>query len=266
MLSLFKSSPLISDASAQWIFDAASWVLEHFDREEILNRSRLIQPSNEFFPGRVDSTHSKALNIFNHTLTYSGLAHWPYQLQAPNAFLPREMRDFPQEGLPQCVVSRNSQIPLAALNSRLPLNISYIPQQVGKPEDLSASFAHFIAQMAVLQSRELPPGGTEYFAEATEMLAIFMGFGVLLANSAYTFRGGCGSCYNPAANRVATLSEDEVVFALALFCKLKEIPRVDATRYLKKYLHGSYKKALKQIEKKTELLENMTNQRIPGEG
>ncbi|MFL0798373.1 MAG: hypothetical protein K6L73_12885 [Cellvibrionaceae bacterium] len=262
MLALFKPRPLISESSAQWIFDTATWVLEHFDGEEILKRSRLILPSNEFFPGRVDSVHSKALNIFNHTLTYSGLAHWPYQLQEPNAFLPREMKDFPLEGLPQGIIERNSERPLAALNSRLPLNISYTPQQVGKPEDLSSSFAHFIAQIAVLQSRELPPGGAEYFAEATEMLAIFMGFGVLFANSAYTFRGGCGSCYNPAANRVATLSEDEVVFALALYCQLKNIPNAEATRHLKKYLRGSYKKAVKQISRETRQLENFTSQRL----
>lgn len=262
MLQIFSPRPLIADDSAQWIMDAAQWVLTHFDREEILNRSRLIQPSNEFFPGRVDSIHSKAQNIFNHTLTYCGLAHWPFQLQAPGAFLPIDTQQFPLEGLPQGSIERNSEQPLAPLNSRLPLNISYVPQQVGKPEDLSSSFAHFIAQHAVLQARELPPGGAEYFPEATELLAVFMGFGVMFANSAYTFRGGCGSCYNAAANRQATLSEDEVVFALALYCQLKAIPKSEATRYLKKYLRGSYKKALKQIERHTPALENMAGSRI----
>ncbi len=112
-----------------------------------------------------------------------------------------------------------------------------------------------MAQYLVFQSQHFPPGGSDYFAEGAEVLAIFMGFGVMIANSAYTFRGGCGSCYNGQSNRQATLSENEVLFSMALYCKLKKIPASQATLHLKKHLKAGYKQALKQINDKPEKLE-----------
>lgn len=128
------------------------------------------------------------------------------------------------------------------------LPLSYQPQQTLKPEDLSSSFAHLLAQHMVAQSQQLPPGGRDYFIEATEVVAIFMGFGVMMVNSAYAFKGGCGSCYNASANRQASLSENEVVFALAVFCQLKNIPTRQATAHLKPHLRASFKRAVKQID------------------
>jgi len=101
------------------------------------------------------------------------------------------------------------------------------------------------------QSQLSPPGGLEYFEQASEVLAHFSGFGLMLTNSAYTYRGGCGRCYNPRANRQASLSESESVYALALFCYLKQVPASAVFKYLKPHLKGSYKLALKQIKRRS---------------
>jgi hypothetical protein len=131
-----------------------------------------------------------------------------------------------------------------------PLFVFYNPQQTLKPEDMSASYAHVIAQHLIIQSTLPPPGGMQFFAEASEVLASMMGFGVLLSNSAYTFRGGCGSCYNAMANRQPALTELDSVFTLALFCRLKGIGHKEATMHLKKHLRPSYKQAIKQIDQR----------------
>jgi len=99
------------------------------------------------------------------------------------------------------------------------------------------------------EASQPPPGGIEYAVEASEVLAVFMGFGVLFSNSAYTFRGGCGSCYNASANRQASLSESEILFALAVFCHLKKIDTKSATQGLKKHLKSSFAIARRQVEK-----------------
>jgi len=253
MISFFKQRPLIGQESADWIFETFEWALRYFDRHEFYQRSRLIQPTNDFFAGNVDSVHNKAENIYRHTLNYAGLVHWPFQLQKPEHF---QAIPFPQlalVSLERDSVNRN----LPVINSEAPLYISYNREQTLKPEDLSSTFAHVMAQHLVVQSQQFPPGGPDYFAEGTEVLAIFMGFGVMFANSAYTFRGGCGSCYNGQSNRQATLSEDEVIFSLALYCRLKEIPTSEATRHLKKYLKSSFKRALKQINSQTQNLEKL---------
>ena len=254
MLNIFKASPLLEPESAEWIYDTFAWALSQFDSDEFFQRSRLIQPSNEFFPGRVDSVHAKAETIFQHSLNYSGLKHWPFQLVEPQNFL---------QQLPPSVdnidLARNSKLDntLPAVQASSPLQVSYNPQQTLKPEDLSSSFAHALAQYLAMQATQAAPGGGEYFAEATEVLGIFMGFGVMFANSAYTFRGSCGRCYNGAANRQATLSEDEVIFALALYCRLKNISTKDATQFLKSHLKSSFKKASKQIDQQPEQLQRL---------
>jgi len=253
MISLFKQRPLIEQASADWIFESFEWALRCFDRHEFFKRSRLIQPTNDFFAGNVVSVHNKAENIYRHTLNYAGLDHWPFKLQKPELYQAIPPHQLALLGVERDSVNRN----LSVINSETPIYISYNPQQTLKPEDLSSTFAHAMAQHLVVQSQQFPPGGLEYFAEGTEVLAIFMGFGVMFANSAYTFRGGCGSCYNGQSNRQATLSEDEVIFSLALYCRLKQISTSEATRHLKKYLKNSFKRALKQIDSQKQSLEKL---------
>lgn len=263
MLSFFKAKPLIDTSSAGWIFEAYEWALTHFDGQEFFTRSRLIQPTNEYFQGNVNSVHEKAETVYKHTLNYAGLAHWPFQLQVPEnyQYKPSTQLPFDGEGVPSIVKRNSSDQNVPTILSSEPLFITYNPQQTLKPEDLSSSFAHAMAQYLVLQSGYFPPGGPDYFSEGTEVMAIFMGFGVMFANSAYTFRGGCGSCYNGQSNRQATLSENEVLFSMALYCKLKQIPTSEATRHLKKHLKGSYKQALKQIESQPEQLATLLNLR-----
>lgn len=255
--SFLKPKPLVDENTANFIFSTVAWVLQNFDYEEFFTRTRLIAPTNDFFPGRVSSVDEKANTIFQHTLRYSGLLHWPFELRSlVDTGLNSECQVQPSPQPELAVIHRNS-FPQGLLDSSVPvimtkqpLFVFYNPQQTLKPEDLSASYAHVIAQHLMIQSGQLPPGGSQFFIEASEVLASMMGFGVLLSNSAYTFRGGCGSCYNAMANRQPALTEMDNVFMLALFCRLKGIDYSSATRHLKKYLRPSYKQAVKQINKR----------------
>jgi hypothetical protein len=270
--SFLRTKPLIDESSADFIFTTVAWVLQNFDHDEFFNRTRLVAPSNEFFPGRVSSVDEKAQNIFQHTLRYAGLRHWPFELKS---MIEREannecqVQPAPQDEL--ALIHRNSypdvsmaddgaddyglQVPV--IIAQHPLFVFYNPQQTSKPEDLSASYAHVIAQHLIIQSGQQPPGGNQFFAEASEVLASMMGFGVLLSNSAYTFRGGCGSCYNAMANRQPALTELDSVFALALFCRLKGIKTKEATLNLKKYLRSSYRQAVKQVDQRLEQVNDL---------
>lgn len=268
----FKAKPLIDENSADFIFSTVAWVLQNFDHDEFFNRTRLVSPTNEFFPGLVNSVDEKAQNLFRHTVRYSGLRHWPFELKS---LAERDHNDecqvqpAAQDAL--ALIHRNSfphvsiadngadayglQVPV--IMTPQPLFVFYNPQQTLKPEDLSASYAHVVAQHLIIQSQQHPPGGNQFFAEASEVLASMMGFGVLLSNSAYTFRGGCGSCYNAMANRQPALTELDSVFTLALFCRLKGIRYKEATVHLKKHLRSSYQQAVKQIDQRLESVNDL---------
>jgi hypothetical protein len=85
------------------------------------------------------------------------------------------------------------------------------------------------------------------------------GFGLMFANSAFTFRGGCGSCYNPQAKWDAYLSEQESTYTLAIFAVLKAIPHSTVTGHLKRHLRGFYKQAVKEIGRRSDVLSRLTS-------
>lgn len=132
------------------------------------------------------------------------------------------------------------------------INFSFHPQQLNSPEGLIAHFAQGLAQHLVSAAENPPPGGKEYLPVATELMGIFMGFGVIFANSAVVPRqGGCGGCGGGQSPvRQVVLNQDEATYALALFCCLKGIEKKQVVKHLKKHLRGLFKLALKDCERR----------------
>lgn len=242
LLSLFKQKPLLDDNTTQWITDTFAWALENFDLSVFKQESQLILPTNQFFPGNVSSIHEMAQSVFENTLKYAGMQNWPIVLVQPQEFSPQAM---PQLEFSDVVRGEKAKINVVAGQV---IEVSYNPNQINQPQDLVASFAQAFATILIVQSQTTPPGGKEFIPQAIDLVACFMGFGVMFANTAYQFKGGCGSCYNPYANRSAALSEQEVVFCLALFSLLKSIESKKVHPHLKSHLRAGYKKSVKQLE------------------
>jgi hypothetical protein len=243
MLGLFDNKPPLDDSSTQWLFDAFAWSLENFGTDPFYKDTALVLPNNDFFPGRVDSVPTMAGLIFDRVKGYAGISHWPTLITDNDACLTHES--------PQVEIKGALRGPEGIANESVDdaqrLLIPYNPEQINNPEGMIASFAHIVSHHLGQMAKGPPPGGLEYWPQATELLAVYLGFGVMFANSAFTFRGGCGSCYNPSANRQAYLTELEASYALAIFTVLKEIPNSAVTKHLKKHLRGFYKHAVKDV-------------------
>lgn len=65
VLSLFKSKPLVDQETADWAFETFAWALQYFDADEFFNRTKLIQPSNEFFPAVSPALKKKPPTFFS---------------------------------------------------------------------------------------------------------------------------------------------------------------------------------------------------------
>ncbi len=243
MFGLFSTKPVLDSTESEWLTDGFNWCLANFDAGFFHQHSVLVEPSNEFFPGRVDSVQGMAELIFDRVKAYAGVSHWPTRVSDMNACAIEQQ--------PKIVIEGSLRDPDGQQDMSLPdeqrLIIPYNPQQVSNPEGLIATFAHTLAHYMGQMAKEPPPGGVEYWPHATELLAIYLGFGLMFANSAYTFRGGCGSCYNPNATRDAYLTERQSTYALAIFAVLKNLPNASVNKHLKSHLRGFYNKASKQI-------------------
>ena len=244
MFGIFKPKPLLDEDSTLWLFDAFAWSLRNFDAEVFFHEAILVTPSNKHFPGRESSAQGMANLIFEQVKNYAGLKHWPCHVVDANSGIDANKTqpriESPLRGSKSAAVD--------TVDESNKLIIPYNPSQLAKPEALIASYAHILGHYLGQTASEPPPGGEQFWPQATELLAVFMGFGLMIANSAYTFRGSCGSCYNPLAERSASLSQDEATYALAVFCCLKNIPNRDVLPHLKSYLRPIFKTAVREIK------------------
>lgn len=242
LASFFKTTPLVDQNTHEWILDTFAWALEHYDLLYFKEHSQLILPDNVFYPGNVSAVHQMADNIFKNTLKYVGMQQWPIKLVPPSLYQAKNMPILDIKGEyrgTKSYFSPDSPV----------IEVSYNENQINQPQDLIASFAQTFSTILIVQSKQLPPGGVDFLPQAIDLVACFMGFGVMFANTAYQFKGGCGSCFNPRANRTVALPENEMLYCLALFCQLKSIKTKAVTPFLKSHLKSPFKKVLKELTK-----------------
>lgn len=242
MLSWFQPTPVVDEGTKQWLVDTFEWALRWGDAQVFFEQTNLVLPTPAFFPERSQSAHQMASNAFSRVAEYASLTRWPLVLVAPDAY-----HDIPALPPGQNTPALRGDCAPALGNVSLPL--SYHPAQLNSPQAMIASLAQGMSYYLSSQFPEPPPGGVGYLPQALDVLAVFMGFGVMMANTAYTFRGGCGSCYNPLATRQAALTELDTLYALAIFCHLKGISAREVKPHLKKHLHGTFNKSLRDVKR-----------------
>lgn len=275
MLNLFnRNKELLDEDIIQWIFSCYGWAFEQFDKDVFFNETTLVIPDNKYFPGKETTANGMASLIFEQVKSYASMAHWPTALynstenhQPMPATLPvvingtlRGKNALEQPGqtvMLQGVDSATEQSfsnmsPIDSPQQSGSLGFSYHPEQLKKPEGVIAHFAHGLSHLLASASKTPPPGGASYLPMAGELTGIFMGFGIMFANSAVIARaGGCGGCGGGQSPvRQVFMSEQEATYALAVFCHLKEIKASAATKHLKKHLRGFFKLALKDCQRR----------------
>ena len=270
--TFFKAKPVVDEASKEWIFDTFSWCIEQLDGEFFKKNSELILPNNSFYPGSASSVAAMADKIFSNTLNYTGMTSWPLKLVSSEDFKQKPMPQLSFESRLRGESAKIGTKVAANINSEVSSNISYkvegealvsseftsvpaVPtidiafhsSQLNQPQDLIAYLVQVQAGILVNQHGILPPGGKELLPQTIDLVACFMGFGVIFANTAYQFKGGCGSCNNQNLNRQAALPELETVYALALFCVIKAVDIKPIKKALKSHLNKPFRQAYKEI-------------------
>ncbi len=249
----FQSEPPLDEASIQWLFEAYAWSLRNLDARVFYEESLLVTPTNEHFPGRENSVQGMAQLMLDRVAGYSGMAHWPLQLLDANACT------LAPPGPVRIQGALRGSGGLPAENGAKHIAVRYDPGMLGNPEGMIAGFAHTLAHHLGGTVQEAPPGGPENWPHLTEVVAVFMGFGLMFANSAYNVRVGCGgSCGTTADDRQNFLSQYDITYALALFSTLKAIPDKQVLKHLKSSLRGHYKRCAKDIRSRTEALALLT--------
>jgi len=256
---LFKRKPPLDETTLLWLFDVFGWSLRNFSPAVFYQQTRLVLPTNEFFPGKVDSIQGMAELVFARVAEYAGMAHWPWQVvEQSHCYLEIVM---PPVGANQAFPGARQLMPV---DGQI-MPVVYDMRHINNPEALIAGFAHRLGQYLGHTAKEPPPGGVESWPQATEVLAVYLGFGLMFANSAFVFPpGGCGSC-GGAVSRESALTQWDYTYALALFAVLKGISPRLVRSHLKKSLRGYFQRCIADVNSRRQLLERLQSMVDPGE-
>lgn len=260
-LGLLNKQPVLDEASSLWMFDTFAWALRNLDATVFFHETPLVTPSNEHFPGSVNSPHGMAALIFERVQQYAGVQHWPCRVVDETQGNAEPVAQLPFQDAQRGVKTGLPRVEGEALK------VFYHPDQLRDPQVLIAHYAHTLAHYLGSQAGEAPPGGMENWPHVTELLAVFLGFGLMMANTAFTQKiRSCSSCSGPAVERSNFLSQYDVTYALAIFAAAKGIPTQHVLAHLKKTLRPFYKKAAKEVAAKSDELQRLLAYRdaVPG--
>ena len=252
MFGLFSSKEILSPEDTNFQIATYKWLLRYFGGDDFYKNTLLVLPTRDYFPSKVEGENEAAIETFNTVKKHMGMESWLCTLE-------KQDENADPSVSPILAVQNMPNNPLGTFgeNDNNEIVITYNPSLVKNPTQLIATYAHELAHYLTATAGEAPPGGWENWEFVTDIAATFLGFGVFMANSAFTFQqytdvDSQGWRYS----RSGYLSEAEHIFALAMFLKLKNLTIGSALPHLKPNLKALLKMATKQISR-TELINDL---------
>jgi hypothetical protein len=206
-----RPQPFLDAPRRDWQFNSFAWLLRGCGGFPKFLDTTLVLPIEQHFPDRGMQGHAAVAALFRRVRDHAGMADWPCLVEPePSAAAPA----------------------LAPAPDRLRVIHYFMDEK--DPGLLVAHFAHELARYLVESFEEPPPGGAPLYEHAIDLAAVFMGFGVFMANSA-------------AQNPRWDLNEGELVHALAMFCQLRKLPAEAVDPHLNAHVRKYLRLAMRDL-------------------
>jgi len=249
-MGLFGPKLPIDRDEFDWQLACFKWTIEEFEDLERHRTTPLITPTVDFFPDSRSTGHARAAELFDQVRMHVGLDQIHFRLEAGAANRPHRV----QSGL-GLVHDDNAPLGTYRVEDRgggvyEPV-ISYNPSLLDSPAGLVGTFAHEFAHYIVDGARRLPPGGRDLHEHATDLTAVFIGFGVFLADGAKNFQAHQSfDEMGWSSSRSGYLSEAALVTGLAISERLAGRDPLVARQWLKPHLASDLKRATAYLAKR----------------
>ena len=205
-----KPKPFLDAARRDWQFEVFAWLLRNGGGFSKFAATTLVLPIEDHFPDRGMKGHAAVTALFRRVRDHAGMADWPCAVEAETDQARTETGN----------------------TDRIPI-IKYRPDAL-EPTALVATFAREFAHYLIETFGEPAPGGESLIEPAVDLAAVYMGFGLFMANAAVR-----SADYH--------LNEGELVHALAMFCMLRKVPPESVDRYLNPHLRKYLRLAARDL-------------------
>lgn len=238
-MGLFGPSLPVERDEFDWLLACFAWIDRTLGARDGADgfTPRLVLPHD---PGLASAATAK--DLFEAVKHAAGLEQWQCSLEQGET-----RRAAISTGLVTGVTKQKSALGTFSIEGNTPV-IRYDPILLRKPEALVATFAHELAHL-VIHSLGMPPGGEALEEHATDCMAVYLGFGVFLANSARHFsQFEEGAMQGWQSETAGYLSENALVTVLAMF-ERRFATDGDAAATLKPYLRSVHGRAHRYLAK-----------------
>ena len=234
----FGRRPLVPPDEVEWQIACFSWLLRGTGGFGRFRHALLVLPTDEHFPQRGLRGGALEQALFKQIKEHAGMSAWRCSLEVQKAD--------PDARVAPTVIIQGS--PRSALGTfrrdKKRAVITYRADSITNPASFVATLAHELSHFLISEIREPPPGGQGNLEFATDMTAVFLGFGVFMTNTAFNFsQYQGGGTQGWSASTQGYLSEAQLLHATALFTVLLGIEPSRATQHLDSHLRGLYKTA-----------------------
>jgi len=245
----FTRKAIVDDETAAWHIDNFAWLIRRFGGSEGLTHSKLILPRPGFFVTDRETGHAFAQRIFDQTRDYCGMSDWEVDLVADDNPLAAQAAP----SLAMVAAQKHALATFGVAGNRIV--ISYVPALLKRPDQLIATFAHELAHYLLATTKEAPPCEEDEKEFLTDLAAVYLGFGVFLANARFQHESYVdGPLQGWRIARTGYLPEADLVFALALFLQVKGLDPMPAFECLKPHLATMLKRAMSELSRQASLL------------
>lgn len=248
----FKRKPLLDRDTSNWHLENFEWLVRSYADAKALTNARLVLPKPGFFPIGDETGHLKAAAILTKVKEYAQISDWHVVLTKGSTLAKPGRSLFEVQPTKQTLGTFQTQ--------GNEIRITYSPSLVDDPETLIATLAHEIGHYIVAMAPEKAICADDELEFLTDLAAIYMGFGVFMANNAFQFaqwRDDAIGTQGWRMDRRGYLPEADLVFGLAIFLKAKDIDPADARVCLKPHLAKMLDRALRDLAERAEDIEKI---------
>jgi len=246
VISLFRARLPIDPDELEWQLATFKWLCSEFGP---VTRKELVLPLPEIFPGVATRGQERAHQLFADVKRLAGMASWPCVLEPGSKNRPIEA------GNSLLLRHDGASAPCGTFrvtdaDGQRRVVITYNPDHVDDPIELIATFAHELGHYLMSTAKSDPPGGWKLHELHTDIVGVYLGFGIFLANSAHNFsQFHSGGTMGWSSRRQGYLSEGALVTATAIFERLRGADPLEAAPHLKGYLRSDLRMAVKGLKR-----------------